>query len=1178
MQLSKLEVKGFKSFGDKITINFDSGITGIVGPNGCGKSNVVDAIRWVLGEQKTRNLRSEKMEDVIFNGTKDRKPHQMAEVSITFNNTRNLLPTEYSQVTVTRRYFRTGDSDYELNGVSCRLKDINNLFLDTGIGSDSYAIIELKMVEDILNDRDGSRRELFEEAAGVSKFKIRKKQTLRKLEETDKDLLRVDDLLFEIDKNLKSLEKQAKQAEKYYELKSEYKSLSVSYAKLTVSNSLSEMIELQKSTEKENDAKNNIQVAILNGDAEIEKIKAEIIKKEQGLKEAQKLLNEYIGKIRNYENEKKIKNERLKYLTDTQDKLQRQLQLDKENKDKSEILLKSIREEYQRLSKQVIELEDIITKLKLEAEYQKQKATQLQNRLNENTQQINSRQKLVYDLKKSLEINSLQISSLKQELEKTATDDNSQNSELASFEEKINSISKILKEKELHLTGIEDYEAENTEQIIDIEHNLKIKKDTLAELSRKCDSKQNEYNLTKSLVDNLEGFPEAVRFLKKNANWVKDVPLLSDILTCDEKYRISIENYLEPYMNYYIVETENDAIKAVNLLSDASMGKANFFILSQLDKLNNEGFQTIENINQAIKLVSYEKKYTSLIRFLLDGVCLISDTDFNNPLNANKNWGEAVITQSGKIIKRKNSISGGSVGLFEGKRIGRAKNIELLDIEIKSLNEKLTALKKELVRDEENLLKLKSKSKKIEIENSRRDFNLINQEYIAYSSKKEQLSSLLNKNLGRKEEIIEKINFLQNEIDLNKPISEKAEFELNNLIDNLDALKEETYSEVDLMNQKSTLYNEQNISFYQLKNKYNTIEQDLEYRESSLESTTKRIEENSLEITKIELDIKQIFSKSEINDDELTSMYETKENYEKTLNESDKAYYATRGLLDTTEKQIKELLKQKDNSEIILLEITNKLNESKLKLSAIRERLSVEFEVNIDEIQNEEVDISVPENELKLQIDKIRNSIERLGQINPMAMEAYNEIKERNDLITKQKNDINEAKKSLLDTILEIDTTAKAQFETTFIAIRENFITVFRSLFTEDDTCDLVLSDPNDPLESDIDIMAKPKGKRPQSINQLSGGEKTLTAVALLFAIYLIKPAPFCIFDEVDAPLDDANIDKFNNIIKKFSYDSQFIIVTHNKRTMASTDVIYGVTMIETGVSRVVPVDLRSLN
>ena len=302
MQLSKLEIRGFKSFGDKVVINFDEGITGIVGPNGCGKSNVVDAIRWVLGEQKTRNLRSDKMENVIFNGTKNRKAHQMAEVAITFNNTKNLLPTEYSQVTITRRYYRTGDSEYLLNGVTCRLKDITDLFLDTGIGPDSYAIIELRMVDDILNDKDNSRRNLFEEAAGISKFKIRKKQTLNKLKDTEDDLNRVDDLLFEIEKNLKTLESQAKKTERYYKLKEQYKELSTQVATFRIGGLKRSMEDLEKQEVAFNDEKSQFATAIDTIEANIQEIKLDSLNKEKELAHQQKTLNDFIAKIRSYEN------------------------------------------------------------------------------------------------------------------------------------------------------------------------------------------------------------------------------------------------------------------------------------------------------------------------------------------------------------------------------------------------------------------------------------------------------------------------------------------------------------------------------------------------------------------------------------------------------------------------------------------------------------------------------------------------------------------------------------------------------------------------------------------------------------------------------------------------------------------------------------------------------------
>ena len=358
MELSRLEIKGFKSFGDKAIINFDKGITGIVGPNGCGKSNIVDAIRWVLGEQKTKMLRSEKLENVIFNGTKKRKPTQLAEVSLTFNNTKNILPTEYSSVSITRRYYRTGDSEYELNGVPCRLKDITNLFLDTGIASNSYAIIELKMVEDLLADKDNSRRGLFEEAAGISKFKKRKKETLRKLSGTDDDLERVEDLLFEIDKNLKSLEKQARQTERYYKLKEEYKNTSVSLARKTVSEHRDVFNNLTKQIEEENDKKVELNKKVALKESEIQQLKKILIDKEKALATEQKSLNDHVNEIRQYESDKKIKNERLRFLNDKSDSLKEQLELDKKSNERSSFSLQGLNQELEIAKKQLVESKD----------------------------------------------------------------------------------------------------------------------------------------------------------------------------------------------------------------------------------------------------------------------------------------------------------------------------------------------------------------------------------------------------------------------------------------------------------------------------------------------------------------------------------------------------------------------------------------------------------------------------------------------------------------------------------------------------------------------------------------------------------------------------------------------------------------------------------------------------
>ena len=447
MQLSKLEVKGFKSFGDKVTIHFDQGITGIVGPNGCGKSNVVDAIRWVLGEQKTRNLRSDKMENVIFNGTRDRKQLQMAEVSITFKNTKNLLPTEYSEVTVSRRYYRTGDSEYLLNGVNCRLKDINDLFMDTGIGPDSYAIIELRMVDDILNDKNDSRRLLFEEAAGISKFKIRKKQTLKKLEDTDADLARVEDLLFEIEKNMKSLEKQAKQAEKYFILKEEYKKLSILLARLVIKRHKLSFEHLEKAVDGENDRKTSLVKQVAEKESFYEKAKLEIVGKEKLLSSRQKALNEHFGVIRQYESEKKIKNERLRFLTEKSNNLNNQIDTDKKSNDRAEFSLKSLSEEKVSLEKQLAEQELKVQELKTTYEEQKLASTSLQEQVSSLTSQLKSKETANYQLVKSLEINQVQLSSLKMQLEETSTTSSDQTNSVQNFAEKLKEIEEELSTK-----------------------------------------------------------------------------------------------------------------------------------------------------------------------------------------------------------------------------------------------------------------------------------------------------------------------------------------------------------------------------------------------------------------------------------------------------------------------------------------------------------------------------------------------------------------------------------------------------------------------------------------------------------------------------------------------------------------------------------------------------------
>jgi chromosome segregation protein len=579
-----------------------------------------------------------------------------------------------------------------------------------------------------------------------------------------------------------------------------------------------------------------------------------------------------------------------------------------------------------------------------------------------------------------------------------------------------------------------------------------------------------------------------------------------------------------------------------------------------------------------LDIVEYDDKYKKLVAHLLHDVYVATSE------NVPKDQEVTFITQSGKLIKRKYSVSGGSVGLFEGKRIGRAKNIEKLDKDIKALQKQVADIQKMY----DDKLKLKDKlvdenSYKNQIEKLRQEVSRLEQEKASFSTRLEQVRQFISSSELKKEEMTTRVSELQKDIEETTPKSQILESEIKVLQEQAEHYSQELTKSREQFNLNSAAFNQENLLFHQLSNKTKSLEQEIGYKQTTFDGNKERIAKNQEELKKTEDEIKLLLEGSDLSDDKLLEMYKEKEAIEKGVNEAEREYYAARGNADQTDKDIRLLSQQRENCDGLILELNNKVNENKLALASVKERLSVEFNVDSDELEQTAEDqengtSQLDEEALKSKVEKLRRDMENMGPVNPMAMEAYNEIAERDKFIKEQREDLLNAKNSLLDTIKEIDITAKEAFLDAFYKIKENFKMVFRSLFTEEDTCDLILVNSDDPTESPIDITAKPKGKRPLSISQLSGGEKTLTAISLLFAIYLIKPAPFCIFDEVDAPLDDANIDKFNNIIKKFSTDSQFILVTHNKRTMTFADIIYGITMVEKGISRVVPVDLRALS
>ena len=1179
MLLTKLEIRGFKSFGDRAVLNFDSGVTGVVGPNGSGKSNVVDAIRWVLGEQKTRSLRSDKMENVIFNGTKKRKPLQLAEASMTFENNRNLLPTEYSEVTITRRYYRSGDSEYLLNGVTCRLKDIQNLFMDTGIGPDSYAIIELKMVDDILNDQNQSRRTLFEEAAGVSKFKKRKKEAIKKLEGTDDDLERVEDLLHEIGKNLRSLERQAKQAERYLRYKEEYKKLSIALAMRSVEQELQKVSKLEQQQQEAKAQRLEQQQKITSLDAQIETQKLELVNQEKRLSNRQKTLNEHVNKIRQFESEKKIRNERLKYLLDKSEKLEEQLAEDKKSGERTQFSLEGLEREVEQVEKMFRETECLLEEKKAEHETQQQRSQELKAKADSMAAQMQSQQAKVHQLKRTVEVSEVQRSSIRQELEREASDSSEKSANLAEFDERITVLEEKKEGQETALAQAEDEQQQLEERRSSIETSLKSLQDEYAKASRSLDAKQNEYNLTKSMLDNLEGYPQAIQFLKKQTKWGKKAPLLSDVITCEEQYRAAIENFLEPYLSYYLLDDEQQAFEAISMLSDASKGKGNFMILSNFREEYSQPKPQFEHATPAVNLIECDDKYRRLAAFLFKEVYVVTANQEHLPDDSEATF----VTQNGKVIRRPQSISGGSVGLFEGKKIGRAKNIEKLSKEIKRLEEKIQNLEALTREKEGDLGQLKAKQSNQQLNELRQQVSLTSQELVAVKTKKEQFASMISDSENKRGFMMEQLQELEETLADSKPKVAEEEGVLQEMEGQLEDMQGQASLEAEDTAQKSAAYNQQNILFHQQSNKLESLEKEIEYKRASFERGQARLANNQQELASTQKEIQRLEENSDDNEQEIIGLYEEKESIAQGVNEAEKEYYRLRGDINEAEKQQRQLQENRSQSDQVLMELQNQLNQTWLAANSAKERVSVEFGIDLEQYMRSEegksqLADSPPVEELEQQVGALKQKMDKMGAINHTAIEAYQEIKERNDFIEAQRTDLMEAKASLMQTIEEIDTVAKENFMDAFHQVRGHFIKVFRSLFTEQDSCDLLLLDPEDPLNSKIEILAQPKGKRPLSINQLSGGEKTLTATALLFSIYLLKPAPFCIFDEVDAPLDDANIDKFNNIIREFSQNSQFIIVTHNKRTMASTDIMYGITMMEQGVSVVVPVSLNELD
>ncbi|MGZ8545117.1 MAG: chromosome segregation protein SMC, partial [Flavisolibacter sp.] len=999
MRLKSLEIKGFKSFADKTLVSFDENITGIVGPNGCGKSNIVDSIRWVIGEQKISHLRSENLESLVFNGSKTRSASGLAEVSLTFENTKNLLPTEFNTITITRKFYKNGESEYRLNDVSCRLKDIQNLFMDTGVSTDSYAIIELGMVDDLIKDKENSRRRMLEQAAGISIYKTRKKEAKQKLDATEQDLARIEDLLFEINNQLKTLENQAKKAQKFYEIKKDYREISIELAKAALEGFNITFRELNQQHEVETDKRIALEATVATEEAALEQERVSFIEREQQLHTLQHSFNDLVQTVRTTENEKNLASQRLEYLREREENLSQFL-------GKAEGQIQGIEESISFTKDQITEEENTLSGLTGQLEELRFQVDEKRAVLDENRNGLNALrssyqqiQRSQFDAEKKVAVADTSIQNIQRTIFQLEEERAERQDQVQQLEIEKEQKHKQLQTRQTDLEQLQQHHDHTKEQILQSQQVLEGLRANIADENRRLDAKKNEYDLLKSLVDSMEGYPESVKFLHNNNGWNHQAPILSDIIYVKEEYRAAVENVLEPYLNYYVVNNLGEGLQAVHLLDENKKGKANFFLL---DKINENEPAAMENKPQgsiaAMDVVEVDSQYRKLAEQLLGNVFIADDASVLENSN-----GFVFLEKHGKYVKGRFTLTGGSVGLFEGKKIGRAKNMEKLLEEIKAQQSVVDGLNQQI----------QSKHNEVIVFNADLKENVIRQTEQEILQLNNQLFGLLNKleNLNHSQsQARSRIEDLQGQLDQSHASIQSVRGELEQLNTSLQDFTrqlqeaEARYSEIEIQyNEINTQYNNLNLQVTREQSKINALKQELQFKSNQLNDLRQQVETNTVQLKETRENISGSEESLKNIEEGLYELMRRKEKEESILNEADQTYYNLRNQLNAKESELRHKVKEKEQLEHLLSDIKDRLNELKLQLAGMKERLNVEFRIVLEDILDEPRTGEVPVEELQEKADRMKKRLENLGEVNPTAIEAFEEMKKRYDFIVEQK-------------------------------------------------------------------------------------------------------------------------------------------------------------------------------
>lgn len=1186
MFLKRLDIQGFKSFAEKICLDFNNGITAIVGPNGSGKSNVADAIRWVLGEQSIKTLRGGKMEDVIFAGTEYRKPLGFAEVSITIDNSDSTLPIEFGEVTITRRIFRSGESEYLINKTACRLKDITELLLDTGIGKDGYSVIGQGKVDEILSNRSEDRRLIFEEASGIMKYKVRKLDSEKKLELTRQNLERINDIILELESQMAPLKEQSETARRYLDLRESLKELDVNVYLDSIEKfreKLKVFDEQYKSVKDQVEFENNKLTEITSSNKE----KTDLLKSfDEKLESSRQQYYALEGNLERCASDIKVNNEKIGNLTQNIERLNFEINehqvkmagLDKEESgklNKLKYLEKQLNDYTSKLLEYEKQMEELLKTLDESERHIEHLKTGIMDKMD-----IQSDKKMqIGNIKMHMENMQKRQKSIDHEVYQNVVENDSEKIKREDLTESIRCASDTIRKQKTRLQELVSERTESDKMLDDM--HLKQNK-----LKSEIQFKTSRVRTLREMEQNLEGYNRSVRQVlqacRESPEFGKGIHgALAQLIKVDKKYETAIELTLGSVLQNIVTQTEEDAKKAIEYLKSNKLGRATFLPISSVIGKNfdsatlgritrSEGFCGV-----ASGLIQYDSKYEGIIANLLGKVIVVGSLD--NAIRMARSFGYSfrIVTLDGDILSTGGSMSGGSLENRGPGILSRSREIEELDLELHKLKESEAAQEKDINLLTEDISQIISEITSIESDIKNNELVKIRDEsHLAQVDENmKKLTAKMDMLKQEKEQLDRQLNEISIELAKYQQellAIEKGIEETKRIVAEYQEKHKEDQTVRDALHADITDFK---ISVNSIRESMDSVKENSERLASEKESLQKGIIRKESEKQKCQNEIQHL---TELNEGLQTVIKKHEEEKSGKTFELDRLSEERRILEDDIHDIVNKI--NDVNKNILLLqEEYSRVEVKKAKLESemetLQDRMWNEYELTYSSALLLKKDIGSLTQAQK-RITELRNNIKELGAVNVSSIEEYVKTKERYEFMSTQRNDMEQAREKLLRVVQEMTSIMKKQFMEQFKLINENFNIVFKELF-DGGRASLRLEDEENVLESGIEIEVQPPGKKLQNMMLLSGGERAFTAIALLFAILRLKPTPFCVLDEIEAALDDANVYRFSEYLKRYSVQTQFIMVTHRKGTMEGSDMLYGVTMQEHGVSKIVSMKME---